>query len=276
MNNSIQIFTNPQFGEIRTAGTADNPLFCLSDICKVLELRVDGVMPRLKEGGYNRIGVGVQTGVKKDGTPAIQNVEMLFVNEQNLYKVIMRSDKPQAEPFQDWVCGEVLPSIRKHGMYATAATIDSIIADPESGIKLLQALKVEREQRKLAEEKTEHLLLENKEQAEKIKADAPLVTFANAIVGSTTSCLIGELAKILRQNGVETGERRLFEWMRANGYLGRHGERYNIPNQEYIERGYFELKKGTRSGNGGVLHTTITTKVTPKGQEYFINKLLKM
>lgn len=265
MNNSIQIFSNPQLGEIRTAGTADNPMFCLADICKVLELQTGATKNRLDQKGVNLINTPTSSGEQ----------QMIFINEKNLYRVIMRSDKPQAEPFQDWVCGEVLPSIRKHGMYATAATIDSIIADPESGIKLLQALKAEREQRKLAEEKNEHLLLENKEQAEKIKSDAPLVTFANAIVGSTTSCLIGELAKILRQNGVQTGEKRLFEWMRSNGYLGRHGERYNIPNQEYIERGYFELKKGTRSGNGGVLHTTITTKVTPKGQEYFINKLLK-
>ena len=95
METHITIFNNPQFGDIRTAGTADNPLFCLADVCKVLELRVDGVMPRLKKGGYNRIGVGVQTGTKKDGSPAMQEVCMIFINEQNLYKVIMRSDKPQ-------------------------------------------------------------------------------------------------------------------------------------------------------------------------------------
>jgi anti-repressor protein len=103
----------------------------------------------------------------------------------------------------------------------------------------------------------------------------PKAAFCDAVAASKTSCLIGELAKILRQNGVNTGEKRLFEWLRNNGYLGKHGERYNIPNQEYIERGYFELKKGTRSGNGGVLHTTITTKVTTKGQIYFTNLFLK-
>lgn len=266
MNNSIQIFNNPAFGDIRTAGTADDPMFCLTDLCRVLEIKnVTDARGRLDPKGLGLTEVLTNGGKQ----------QVYFVNEKNLYRLIMRSDKPQAEPFQDWVCGEVLPSIRKHGIYATATTIDNIIADPESGIRLLQALKAEREQRMVAEEENGRLSLENKAQAEKIKADAPLVTFANAIVGSTTSCLIGELAKILRQNGVETGEKRLFEWMRENGYLGRHGERYNIPNQEYIERGYFELKKGTRSGNGGVMHTTITTKVTPKGQEYFINKFLK-
>ena len=114
----ITIFKNEQFGEIRTAGTAESPMFCLSDVCKVLELdQVSRVKSRLNEAGVTSIKVGVQTGTKKDGTPSIQNIDMTFINETNLYKVIMRSDKPQAEPFQDWVCGEVLPSIRKNGGY---------------------------------------------------------------------------------------------------------------------------------------------------------------
>lgn len=114
----ITIFKNEQFGEIRTTGTAESPMFCLSDVCKVLELdQVSRVKSRLNEAGVTSIKVGVQTGTKKDGTPSIQNIDMTFINETNLYKVIMRSDKPQAEPFQDWVCGEVLPSIRKNGGY---------------------------------------------------------------------------------------------------------------------------------------------------------------
>lgn len=103
----------------------------------------------------------------------------------------------------------------------------------------------------------------------------PKEVFTDAVVGSQNSCLIGELAKILRQNGVEVGEKRLFQWLRDNGYLGRCGERYNIPNQQYIEQGLFELKKGVRTGDNGVLHTTITPKVTGKGQVYFVNKFLK-
>ena len=127
----IQIFNNEQFGAIRTAGTADNPLFCLSDICKVLELQTGATKNRLDQKGVNLINTPTSSGEQ----------QMIFVNEKNLYRVIMRSDKPQAEPFQDWVCGEVLPSIRKHGAYATTATIESIIADPDNGIRLLQALK---------------------------------------------------------------------------------------------------------------------------------------
>ena len=127
----ITIFKNEQFGEIRTAGTAENPMFCLSDVCKVLELdQVSRVKSRLNEAGVTSIKVGVQTGTKKDGTPSIQNIDMTFINETNLYKVIMRSDKPQAEPFQEWVCGEVLPSIRKNGGYiaSTGLTDEEIMA----------------------------------------------------------------------------------------------------------------------------------------------------
>lgn len=117
--------------------------------------------------------------------------------------------------------------------------------------------------------------LEEKEALQdQIKKEAPKVAFANAIITSKTSCLIGELAKLITQNGVSIGQNRLFEWMRNNGYLGKSGERRNIPNQQYIEQGLFELKKGVRSGNDGVIHTTITPKVTGKGQAYFINKFL--
>ena len=112
------------------------------------------------------------------------------------------------------------------------------------------------------------------EQQKQIQMQAPKVLFTNAVMGSKTSCLIGELAKIITQNGYEIGQNRLFEWLRDNGYLGKTGERRNIPNQIYIEKGFFELKKGTRSGNDGVMYTTITPKVTGKGQVYFINKFL--
>lgn len=109
-SNKISVFNNPSFGEIRMAiDDSGEPWFCLADVCRILALRVDGVMPRLREGGYNRIVVTDSLG---------RNQEAIFVNEQNLYRVIMRSDKPNAEPFQDWVCGEVLPSIRKTGQYA--------------------------------------------------------------------------------------------------------------------------------------------------------------
>ena len=247
---AIKIFENDRFGEVRVAGTSENPLFCLADVCKILGLRVDAVQSRLTDAPI-RIGVTDSIGREQ---------QMNFVNEKNLYKVIMRSDKPQAEPFQDWVCGEVLHSIRKHGAYMTNDTLEKALTSPDFLIQLATNLKEEQQKRIEAERK--------------VTEAAPAVAFTNAVQSANSSCLIGELAKLIAQNGYSIGEKRLFAWMRDNGYLGKHGERYNIPNQQYVEQGLFELKKGVRSGSNGVLHTTITPKVTGKGQVYFVNKFL--
>lgn len=247
---AIKIFENDRFGEVRVAGTSENPLFCLADVCKILGLRVDAVQSRLTDAPI-RIGVTDSIGREQ---------QMNFVNEKNLYRVIMRSDKPQAEPFQDWVCGEVLPSIRKHGAYMTNGTLEKALTSPDFLIQLATNLKEEQQKRIEAERK--------------VTEAAPAVAFTNAVQSANSSCLIGELAKLIAQNGYSIGEKRLFAWMRDNGYLGKHGERYNIPNQQYVEQGLFELKKGVRSGDNGVLHTTITPKVTGKGQVYFVNKFL--
>ena len=124
---------------------------------------------------------------------------------------------------------------------------------------------------RLAAEQAEKI----EEQQKQLQEQAPKVLFADTVIGSQSSCLIGELAKLITQKGYEIGEKRLFKWLRENHYLGKKGEYYNIPNQQYIEQGLFELKKGTRSGNSGVMHTTITPKVTGKGQVYFVNKFLR-
>jgi prophage antirepressor-like protein len=145
----VQIFKSDQFGEIRTAGTAENPMFCLADVCRVLDLQASDVKKRLKDPWVDSIKVGVQTGTKRDGTPSVQNISMIFVNEQALYNVIMRSDKPQAEPFQDWVCGEVLPEIRKNGGYINA----NGMSDDEIMAKALE----------IAHKTIERKALENKE-----------------------------------------------------------------------------------------------------------------
>lgn len=200
---------------------------------------------------------------------------MIFISEKNLYRVIMRSDKPQAEPFQDWVCGEVLPSIRKHGAYMTEQVIERTLTDPDYLIQLATTLKSEREARIAAEHKAELLQAKSDAQGEKIAQDAPKVAFSNAVIGSQGSILIGEMAKILKQHGVKNmGQNRLFAWMREYGYLLSRGEYYNLPAQKYVEMGLFEIKKGIRTGDGGKLHETTTTKVTGKGQVYFLNKFV--
>ena len=249
--NEIQIFSNPQFGEIRTViGENGEPMFCLPDLCRVLELTPSKVAQRLSEDVLSKYPLETAGGIQQTN----------FVNEDGLYDAILDSRKSEARKFRKWVTSEVLPTIRKHGVYATSQTIDNLLADPDNAIKVFQTLKEERRLRQIAEAK--------------IEADAPKVLFADAVVGSKSTCLIGELAKIISQNGYPIGQNRLFQWLRDNGYLGKHGERYNIPNQQYVEMGLFELKKGVRSGNDGVMKVTMTTKVTGKGQLYFINKFL--
>lgn len=256
---AIKIFENNRFGEVRVAGTSENPLFCLADICRVLELCNPSQVKSKFTDGVTQIE-GVSTTTNQHGVTTEQRVKLTFISEKNLYKVIMRSDKPQAEPFQDWVCGEVLPSIRKHGAYMTNDTLEKALASPDFLIQLATNLKEEQQKRIEAERK--------------VTEAAPAVAFTKAVQSANSSCLIGELAKLIAQNGYSIGEKRLFAWMRDNGYLGKQGERYNIPNQQYVEQGLFELKKGVRSGSNGVLHTTITPKVTGKGQVYFVNKFL--
>lgn len=177
--NEIKIFENKEFGKIRTAGTSENPLFCLADICKTLELRVDGVLPRLKKDGYNQIVVIDSLGRKQNA---------YFVNEQNLYKVIMRSDKPIAEPFQDWVCGEVLPSIRKTGQYnsfqvpKTFAEALRLAADQQE--------KIEEQQKQLEANATEILALNDK-----VSEMQPKATYYDQILSSKNTMLTTQIAK---------------------------------------------------------------------------------
>ena len=246
----IEIFKNDRFGEVRVAGTSENPLFCLADVCKILGLRVDAVQSRLTDAPI-RIGVTDSIGREQ---------QMNFVNEKNLYKVIMRSDKPQAEPFQDWVCGEVLPSIRKLGAYMTNDTLEKALTSPDFLIQLATNLKEEQQKRIEAEQK--------------IRSDAPKVLFADAVSTSRRSCLIAELAKILQQNGIKIGQNRLFEWLRKNGYLCQKGQYYNQPSQKSMELGLFEIKQTTINKPDGSVLVSTTTKVTGKGQIYFVDKFL--
>lgn len=367
--NEIKIFKNERFGEIRTAGTSEEPLFCLADVCRVLELQPGRTKQRLSEKGITSIKTLTNGG----------HQDLIYINEQNLYKVIMRSDKPQAEPFQDWVCGEVLPSIRKMGNVSSTDTITELIKITEHdgkravsarelhkfleskqdfstwiknriekydlvenqdyatapqiygtanrgySTRLEYALTIdaakelsmvegnergklarkyfiacekrlkemsmasyqiddpiaraqrwieEQKEKKRIEEQNKVLAIENKEKAEKIAADAPKVLFANALKASDRSILVGELAKILKQNGCETGQKRLFAWLRENGYLMKGGSERNQPTQRSMELGLFEVTKGVVTRPDDTVITTVTTKVTAKGQEYFINKFI--
>lgn len=244
----IQIFKNEQFGEVRTIAKDGEPWFVANDICKVL--------------GHTNSRVAVaaldedEKGVSKVYTLGGEQ-QMTVVNEAGMYQLVIRSNLPAAKAFKRWITHEVIPTIRRHGAYATETTIESIIADPESGIKLLQALKAEQERRKEAEAIAE--------------AQRPKALFADAVAASDNSILVGELAKILRQNGVETGQNRLFRWMRDNGYIMRYT---NVPTQYSMERGLMEVKERAINNPDGSVRITQTIKVTGKGQAYFVNKFI--
>lgn len=248
--NDIQIFNNPDFGEIRTLEENGSVLFCGSDVAKALGYS----NPR---DALSRHCKGV---VKRDAPTESGTQEMSFIPEPDLYRLVFSSKLPTAEKFTDWVTAEVLPSIRKHGLYATAPTVESMLADPDTAIKLLTTLK---------EERTQRLALEA--QAE---ADRPKVLFADAVSASHTSILVGDLAKLLRQNGVDIGQNRLFRFLRQKGYLCSQGERYNLPTQRSMDRGWFQVKETTINQPDGSIRVTRTVKVTGKGQQYFINLFL--
>ncbi len=187
--------------------------------------------------------------------------EMTIINESGLYHVILRSDKPEARPFRKWVTSEVLPTIRRHGMYATPNTVEKLLEDPDTTIKLLETIKQERASRLALEAKAEE--------------DKPKVLFADAVSASHTSILVGELAKLLKQNGVDIGQNRLFAYLRENGYLiKRTGSDYNMPTQRSMERGWFKIKERTVQEPNGSISVKKTSLVTGKGQQYFINLFL--
>ena len=245
----IKIFSNPQFGEIRTAGDSDSPLFCASDVTRALGYTNgrDAVAKHCDEGD-----------VAKRDTPTKSGIQiMTYVNESGLYALIFGSKLATAKQFKHWVTSEVLPCIRKTGSYTAKQ-----MTRKELALMIIQQ-----------EEEMEVLRLENKRQAKTMEEQRPKVVFADAVVGSKSTCLIGELAKMITQNGYKIGQNRLFAWLRMNHYLGTVGEYYNIPCQKYLEMGLFELKKNVHSQNGQMV-TTITPKVTGKGQQYFINLFL--
>lgn len=250
---NIQIF-NYQSNEVRTVEMGGEPWFVLKDVCNILGVVNDrNVAARLDED---------EKGVcQMDTLGGTQNVTV--VSESGLYHVILRSDKPEAAPFRKWVTSEVLPSIRKNGAYMTPETLQAAILNPDTMIQLCQQLKAEQDKNKALSEENAKL--------------APKGLFADAVSVSDRCILVSELAKLLKQNGIETGQNRLYEQLRADGFLVKDRKRsdFNMPTQKSMELGLFKVRESTRVHSDG--HTSIdkTTKVTGKGQIYLINYYLK-
>lgn len=256
----LKIFNNEEFGQVRTIIDENSePWFVGKDVAKAL--------------GFTNTRDAIRTHVFEEdkGVDLVDTLggrqKMTIVNESGLYALVFGSQLEDAKKFKHWVTSEVLPAIRKHGAYMTDGVIERTLTDPDYLIMLATNLKEEKAKRALAEAQNE----KNK----------PKVLFADTVSASSRSCLMGELAKMISQEAIrqgrineKIGQNKLFAWMRNNGYLCKSGERKNQPLQQYVEQGLFEMKKGSYVDSKGSNVITTTTKVTGKGQIYFINKFL--
>lgn len=235
------------------------PWFVAKDVCDVLGIvNVGNAIARIPKKDRMTIRQTDSHSGQRGGAQSLT-----IISEAGLYRLVLRSDKPEAEPFIDWVTSEVLPAIRKTGGYIKAATEET----PEE--IMARALIVAKATIDRMKEKNQALLAEN-------ATMRPKALFADAVSTSKSSILIGELAKILKQNGVDTGQNRLFTWLRENGWLiRRKGTDYNMPTQCGMEMGLFTIKERAINSPDGSVRLTKTVLVTGKGQIYFVNLFLK-
>lgn len=252
--NNIQVFNNSEFGSIRTVEINKEPFFVAKDVAEIL--------------GYSNSRKAIidhvdeeDKGVTKcDTLGGVQ--ELSVINESGLYSLVLSSKLPAAKRFKRWVTSEVLPAIRKTGGYIGGAE-NMTEAEIMARAVLIGQRTIEEQKRKIDN-------LQNE-----IDVNRPKVLFADAVSASHTSILVGELAKILRGNGCNIGQNRLFERLRNDGYLMKCGTSKNIPTQRAMEMGLFEIKEGSYINGNGVNVITKTTKVTGKGQTFFVNKFLR-
>lgn len=243
----IQVFNNEQFGNVRAMSLNDEPWFVAKDVCDVLGIKTN----HLREDGR---------GLDDDEVMNLPNWEVggkapLIVSEAGFYKLVMRSRKPEAKAFQRWVTHEVLPAIRRTGGYMVAKQ-DETPEEIMARAVLVAQDTIERQKREIAELK-------------------PKALFADAVAASDGTCLVGELAKMLKQNGVNIGQNRLFSWLRENGYLGKTGSNRNVPTQRAMEQGLFRIKETAVTHSDGHVTINRTPKVTGKGQRYFVELFAK-
>lgn len=248
MNNEIQQF-DFKGASLRTlTDEAGEPWFVAKDVCDILgHSNVSMALDRLDDDERSKFNLGRQG-------------ETNIVNEAGLYSLVLGSRKPEAHEFKRWVTHEVLPSIRRHGAYMTESTLEKAVTEPDFLIRLATQIKQERAEKEKAQAQVERM--------------RPKALFADAVETSKTSILVGDLAKVLKGNGVDIGGTRLFAWLRDNGWLMKTGSSRNMPTQKSMELGLFEIKETTVVHSDG--HTTInkTPKVTGKGQTFFVNKFL--
>ena len=252
--NNLQIFNSPDFGQIRTVQKNGEPWFIGKDVAKIL--------------GYERADNAIRNHVDDEDklmhqiSASGQNREMYIINESGLYSLILSSKMPKAKEFKRWVTSEVIPAIRKTGGYIAGSENMTDAEIMAKAVLVAQSTIQQRDQR-------------IKELESDVAAAKPKVLFADAVSASDSTILIGDLAKILKQNGYNTGQKRLFQWLRDNGYLiKRQGADYNSPTQRSMELGLFRVKETPIIHADGHVTVNKTVKVTPKAQIYFANKFL--
>jgi len=245
----IKIFNNEQFGQIRVIDQNGEPWFVGKEIATIL--------------GYKNPQEAIRTHVEDEDkgmseilTPGGKQM-MPIINESGLYSLILTSKLPAAKQFKHWVTSEVLPGIHKHGMYATPETVEKMLGDPDVMIRILQEMRDERARRVKAEEK--------------IALDAPKVLFADCVSQADNEILVGELAKLLKQNGMDIGQNRLYDRLRTEGYIMKGS---TVPTQRAMELGLFRVIERSIVQPNGTTRVTQTTKVTGKGQQYFVNRYI--
>ncbi len=247
----LQIF-NYENHEVRTTVKDGEIWWVLKDVCKVLGIsnyRNTATKLEADEKGVHQM----------DTLGGFQKT--IIVNEPGLYKVILRSDKPEAKNFMNWVTHEVLPAIRRHGAYISSGKLEELMQSPDTWVKLIRTLQQERREKAMLKDK--------------IKKDKAKVTFATAVEASKDGILIRELAKILKGNGVNVGQNRLFTKLRKDGFLIRQeGSDFNSPTQKAMELGLFKIKETAFTESDGKVTLRRTAKVTGKGQSYFVNYFL--
>lgn len=247
--NELKIFENEEFGQVRTVKIDGEPWFVAKDITQSL--------------GFGNPRQAISSHVDDDdkGVSIMDTLggrqEMTIINESGLYSLILGSRLESAKKFKRWITSEVIPSIRKTGSYQLPQTYADAL----------------RELANKAEE-AERLALVNHKLEEQNQRMRPKEIFADAVAASKSSILVGELAKLITQNGYQIGQNRMFKWLRENGYLMTTGTSNNMPKQRYVEQGLFEIKESNIQNPDGSVRITRTTKVTGKGQQYFINKFL--
>lgn len=250
----IMAFENATFGTIRAMSEGGDPWFVAKDVCGIL--------------GYANPSKAIADHVENEDKLNNETLSSLgqrggwLINESGLYSLIFGSKKPEAKAFKRWVTHEVLPAIRRTGGYIAAKADDT----PEE--IMARALRIADDTMRRQKARIEGLAAENAELR-------PKALFADAVAASDGTCLVGELAKMLRQNGVDIGQNRLFGWLRDNGWLGRSGCNRNVPTQRAMDMGLFRIKETAVTHSDGHVTVTRTPKVTGKGQRYFVDKFIE-